>query len=453
MATLGKIGYDWTMNLYDQAWQLTDLLEGTDMVYLRCEPEVPDFTVRASFKIIVCRTMTPNQTRKVELKATPDNISNIIALCDETIFNKEHVKRLFVWGLKSLCTYFHAFNPKFVTPDNNIIDLKVIEGFLGVRKNRPENLVEALNRTKIAVQFKDWQEVYKLIHQPLSLRVLPSIETTPLLNDRSRKCEYPYYEIEGQINGRMNCLKKYANSYLPHNMGPDVRAELKPQGYALRFCTADFRHCEVNVLQWLSGDEILKEILDSGGDLHRRIYEIVTGNTCDTDKKRALSKKMFLPVMYGCGPKGLATNLDVSESVGAELCRRIYHSFPTATHWMQERQEEAKKGVVFDYFGRPRKFQEGKAYLFRNTSVQAVAATVCQEKLIELWKSLDGVARLAFSVHDGYGIVCEIPNAKQTYKIVKESLEAESNLCEGLKMKVEVKFGSRLSNMKVLWKD
>ena len=436
------------MNLYDQSWQLTDLVEGTDTVYLRCEPEVPDFTIRAVFKIIVW-----NRTQKVELEANPDNIMSLIALFDATIFNKDCVKRLLVWGLKSLSTYFHAFNPKFVTPSNNIIDLKIIEAFLGIRKIRPENLIEALNRTKVAIQFKGWQAIYKTIHLPLSLRVLPSIETTPVLNDRSRKCEYPYYEIEGQINGRLNCLKKYANSYLPHNMGPDVRAEIKPKGYSLRFCTADYRHCEVNVLQWLSGDEILKDILESGGDLHVRIYEIVTGNTCDTDKKRNLSKKMFLPVMYGCGPKGLATNLDVSESVGEELCRRIYHSFPTATHWMKERQNEAKLGVVYDHFGRPRKYKEGMSYQFRNTSVQAVAATVCQEKLIELWKSLDGVARLAFSVHDGYGIICDIPNAKPTYMAVKKSLESESKLCPGLNMKVEVKFGSRLDNMKVLWHD
>ena len=441
-----KFWYHLGMNTYDQSWQLADLLEGTDVVYLRLEPEVPDFTVRASFKIVVW-----NLKNKVELDVTPDNVRQIVGLLDATVFDKEVIGKLFVWNLKPLCTYFHAFCPKFVSPQNNIIDLRVIEGFLGIRKNRPENLVEALNRTKIVVQFKDWHKTYKNIHQPLFLRVLPSIETTPLLNDRSRKCEYPYYEIEGQTNGRMNCLKKYANSYLPHNMGSEVREHLKPKGYGLRLCTSDFRHCEVTVLQWLSGDETLKEILDSGADLHVRIYEIVTGNSCDTENKRNLSKKMFLPVMYGCGPKGLAKNLDVSESVGEELCRRIYHSFPTATHYLKERQEEAKKGVVKDYFGRPRKFKEDESYKFRNTSVQAVAATVCQEKLIALWKSLNGVARLVFSIHDGYGMICDVPHAKQTYEVTKETLESESELCPGLKMKTEIKFGSRLSNMRVLW--
>ena len=437
------------MNMYDAAWQLADLLEGQKSVFMRMEPEVPDFTVRASFKVLIW-----SLRRKLEIEVDSSNIPSVISLFDQTIFNKDRVDRLYVWGLKSLCTYLRAFCPKFVTPTTNLIDLKIIESFLGVRKNRPENAVEAINRVKLAVQHKNWQKLYKAIHLPLSLRVLPSIETTPLLNDVSRKSVYPYYEIEGQTSGRMNCLNKYANSYLPHNMGPDVRSALKPRGEGMRLCTADFKSCEVAVLQWLSDDERIKEILDSGEDLHRTIYEVITGDQCDTEAKRNISKKMFLPVMYGCGPKGLAANLDVSESVGAELFQRIRKSFPTATHFMLDRQNEAKNGVVTDYFGRPRKYPEGKAYLFRGISVQAAAATVCQEKLISLWKALDGeTARLAFSIHDGYGIVCDVPNAKQTYETIRDTLESESVLCAGLKMKVAIKFGIRLSNMKTLWRD
>ena len=434
---------------YDTAWQLADLLEGQKSIFMRMEPEVPDFTIRASFKILIW-----SLRQKLVIEVDPSNIQYVISLFDQNIFNKDRVDRLYVWGLKPLCTYLRAFCPKFVTPTTNLIDLKIIESFLGVRKKRPENAVEAINRVKLAVQHKNWQKLYKAIHLPLSLRVLPSIETTPLLNDETRKSVYPYYEIEGQTNGRMNCLNKYANSYLPHNMGTEVRSVLKPRGEGMRLCTADFKSCEVAVLQWLSGDEKIKEILDSGEDLHRAIYKIVTGDQCDSDSKRNISKKMFLPVMYGCGPKGLAVNLDVGEPVGAELLQRIRKNFPTATHFMMERQKEAKSGRVTDYFGRPRQFPEGESYRFRNTAVQAVAATVCQEKLIALWKSLDGeTARLAFSVHDGYGIVCDIPNAKQTYETVKDTLESESILCPGLKMKVAVKFGTRLSNMKTLWRD
>jgi hypothetical protein len=441
------------MNLYDAAVQISELLETNRAVFLKTEPEVPDHTENAPFKIIIC-----GNEQRVEFEVESKDVMPLVAQFDATLFNKECVDRLYVYNFKSFATYFHAQCPhKFVlpSPQQVFIDLKVVENFLGIRgKKSPENLVEAVNRTKHAVEHKTWQLVYKAVHLPLSLKVLPVIETTALLNEDAKRSEYPYYEIEGQINGRMNCLKKFAKSYLPHNMGPDVKRALKPKGYGNRFLYADFRHCEVTVLQWLSGDPQLKEILDSGDDLHRRIYEILTNDKCDTDTKRNMSKLIFLPVMYGCGASRLGELIGVPETVAKELINRIKMAFPVAWRWMMDVQEAAKKGPVLDRLGRPRTFEENKSYLARDFVVQGVAATVCQEKLIELQFALNSErAYIAFTVHDGFGLVCKIEAARETYLKVKEILEGESRLCPGLRMKVEVKFGAKLDKMKVLWKD
>lgn len=437
------------MNLYDASWQIADLLETNRAVFLRMEPEVPDFTIGAAFKVIISGTNS-----KVVLDVSPQDMMNLVALFDATIFDKEMVDRLYVWDIKAFASYFRHVTQKYLTPTNSLIDLKIIESFLNIRKNPPENLVEAVNRTKLIVKHKSWQSVYKSVHLPLALRVLPSIETSPLLNEETKRPEYPYYEIEGQINGRMNCLKKFTKTYLPHNMGPDVRKVLKPRGYGLRFLCSDFRHCEVTVLQWLSGDLKLKEILDSGSDLHEKVYEIITDDPCNTENKRKLSKKMFLPVMYGCGTSGLAHNLGVNEGVAGELIGRIKHQFKTAWEWMIARQQEAKNGTITDYFGRPRLFAEKESYLARNFSVQGVAATVCQEKLIDLHEVVnrEEKSNIVFSIHDGFGLVCKTEFAHEAFKMVKQVCEAESALCPGLKMKVEIKFGIRLDQMKVLWK-
>lgn len=441
------------MNLHDAAWQLSEFLENNRAVYVKTEPEVPDFTTSLPFKIVIWGTKS-----KVELEATASNLTFLIGLFDSTIFSKDCVDRLYVWNLKSLLSYVKAVTGKFVSPAVPIIDLKIIENFLNIRKNVPENLIEAVNRTKLAVADKSWrqfQNLYKAIHLPLALRVLPSIETNPLLNEETRQRVYPYYEIEGQINGRMNCMKKFVKCYLPHNMGPDVRKVLKPLGYGMRFLCSDFRHCEVTVLQWLSGDLNLKQILDSGADLHERIYEIITGDPCNSEKKRAYSKQMFLPVMFGCGAVGLGKALGVNENIGAELIARIKYHFRTAWDWMYARQEEAKKaGIAFDYFGRPRTFTSDDAYHARDFAIQGVAATACQEKLIELNAALDSEkASVVFSVHDGFGLVIAIEHAKETYKLVKSICESESKLCPGLQMKVKIKFGAKLDAMKELWRN
>lgn len=437
------------MDLYDVAWHLSDILETNRAVFLKLEPEVPDFTISAPFKAIVC-----GMKDRIEIEVTPQNIMSVVGMFDATIFDKEKVERLYVWNFKSLVTYFHYFTQKFITPSNSLIDLKIIESFLNiVGKKSPENLVEVINRTKLAVQHKGWQTLYKSVHLPLALRVLPTIESTPLLNEAAKRPEHPYYEIEGQINGRLNCLKKFTKCYLPHTMGPDVTSALKPKGYGYRFLYTDFHYCEICVLQWLSKDEVLGEMLETGVDLYSHFYQKVTGDPCDSESKRKKGKMMLIAVIYGSGGAGLAKSLGVPEAIGVELIRRIELTIPTACGWLDEQQRKAKSGQITDYFGRPRKFTE--AYLARNFVVQGVAATVCQELLIELHKVLTNKedAYIAFSVHDGYGLVVRTQKAREIYKLVKQTLQAESKLCPGLKMKVDIKFGAKLNSMKVLWKD
>jgi len=438
------------MSLEEIALLLAELLESNKSVFVKTEPEVLDFTDSVLSKIIVCGTNS-----RVEVDISSSNVASIMGLLDATIFNNELVNRVYFWNFKSLASFCKYHTTKFVTPANNVLDLKVIEAFLGIHKNTPDNFIEAVNRLNVVAQNRDWPAIYKSIHIPLSYRVLPSIESTGLLNSDARRTEHPYYEIEGQTHGRLSCSKKFSKCYLPHNMGPDIRKAMKPRGYGLRFATADYRFCEIVVLQWLSGDQKLKEILDSGADLHSRIYEIVTGDTCDTDIKRKMSKKMFLPVVYGLGPKGLADNLKIPESAAIKVRTNINTIFSTAMNWVLEKQKIAQEGgIVKDYFGRPRKYDPSEAYSARNLVIQSVAATVCQEKMIELWKALrDTESKLAFSVHDCYGVICSTQDAKATYRIMKDTLEAESKLCPGLKMSVEIKFGARLDDMRVLWKD
>lgn len=434
------------MEYKDAAWHISEMLEPGKSAYLRMDPETPDFTDRSGFKAVVC-----NAKNKVEVDIDSSNVIQVASFFDWTIFNKEVVPHLYAWNFKAFASYFRAFCPipKFVTPANAVIDLKPIEGFLGIQKKRPENFMEAVNRTKAATELEGWQAVYKKIHLPLSLRVLPAIETNSLLDTQVRKPVYPYYEIEGQVFGRMNCARQFRYCYLPHNMGGDVQAALRPTGYGWRFVVADFKYCEIAVLQWLSQDGKLKELLESGDDLYTQFCDVIDFKC---ENKREVSKQMLIAFIYGIGGKSLGEILNIPQNVAEELIRRIEIVLPEATRWLRDRQEEAKAGVVRDYFGRPRNLSS-EPYKARNFNVQAVAATVCQERLIELWKVLDTEsAKLAFSVHDGFGMLCRSESAKKTYDIVKQSLESESALCPGLKLKVQIKFGMQLDKMKVFWK-
>ena len=266
--------------------QISELLKNNRVLFLRTVPESPDFTNNSKFKVIVS-----GYEESVELEVYSNQLIDLIGLFDATIFDKSNVDILYVWNIKSLATYFHFKTGKYFTPNLLFYDLKIIENFFNIRKNIPNNLEESINRMNVFSKHKNWQMVYKNIHMPMSLRVLPSIESTPILDEESKKPVYPYYEIEGQTNGRMNCYNKFANCYLPHNMGFETKSILKPRGYNMLFASSDFRHCEVTVLQWLSDDPRLLQLLESGEDLHQSIYEIITGDSCNSDVKRNISKK------------------------------------------------------------------------------------------------------------------------------------------------------------------
>lgn len=435
------------MDIYEAAIHLGELFQKTKVVYLYADPDVPDFTSHQEVKVILV-----GGQKQIEIDLNRNNVDAVMGQM-ALVFDKEYINTVLTWNLKSLFSYLRSYNHRIIEPNNSVIDLHVVANFLGLQKTKPTGLIEAVALSKEIIQNNVWKPVYKNIHKPLMIRVLPSLETTPLLDEADRFSKYSYYEIEGQANGRLRCAKKLDRGYIPHTLGPEQKESLKPKGYGHCFMSTDIRHCEVTVLQWLSDDPVLKKILDSGEDLYKEIYHLITGNVCDTDTKRDLGKRMFLPVMYGCGSGRLGELMSVPQEVAKELINRIHRIFSVASNWLLARQNEAKEnGVSIDYFGRPRVFTED-FYKVRNFVVQGVAATACLEKLIQLHDALKKTeAKLCFSVHDGYGILCPTNDPKAIYQLVKGVIEKESTICPGLLLKQESKFGKKLNHMKVLWR-
>jgi len=423
---------------------LADMFDRQRPVYLYTEPEVLDFTSTDVGKVILA-----GGKHRIEFDIDPDEIKLVLGSLGVSAFDKDCASSLVTWNLKSLLSYakYHTGTvPEITAP---ILDLQVIENFLGVSQAKPSSISEAINRLKTASECKSWKPLYRKLHLPLIVETLPALETFPLLNSADRNACHAHYEVEGQQNGRLKCAKRFERNYLAHTMGPDQKASLKPRGYQLSFMVADISNCEVTVLQWLSGDKQLKAIMESGKDLYREIYRIVTNDVCDSDNKRKMAQNMFLAVIYGSMSKGLAETLNVSEGVAKELRKRILHSFPTCMEWLQDQQDAAKDGVITDYFGRPRNFQDAP-YRARNFVVQGVAATACLEKLVDLHRKLEkSPTQLCFTVHDGYGLVVPEDRIFETAKAVRSVLEAPSGVCPDLTMRVKIETGATLDKMAI----
>ncbi len=211
----------------------------------------------------------------------------------------------------------------------------------------------------------------------------------------------------------------------------------------------DYRNMEVTMLQWLSGDDRLGQVLALDEDFYKVVFKLVSNTPCDTEKKRETCKSFFLPIIYGASAGTLSKELGISQGTAESIVNSIYNLFPISLKWIQEYQDNADV-VATDYFGRKRKFEGAKHWKVRDFAVQAPASMVCLEKLIALHNKIKGYARIACHIHDGYVVYANKVAVKGIADMAKNVLEQDSELCPGLKLRSTCKVGATLAELSVL---
>ncbi len=421
------------MNIEETSIYLAEATSKSKSLFLYTDPEVLDFTNNSGGKVIIC---TPSAKIEIPLFANIGYLRSVIGVLHTYIFNKEIT--LFSWDIKSFVSYFSFYLNKPINFECKLLDLCIVENFLGMNSGLPKNMTEMIKRFKNIIQC-NWKFHYETIHKPL-IYILSELERQPVLDIVSRHRRYAHYEIEGQANGRLRSSKKFEWNFNPHRISKEEKDAYKPRGYNKIYIYADFKNCEVSMLQWLSNDQILKKIINSKEDVYSSIYKIIAN---ESDAKKC--KSTFLPILYGCGAKTLAKVLEINEDSASQIINRTKSNFSVAYNWIIQHQRISQnKGVVVDYFGKSRSFGE-KHYLARDFVIQSPTATFCFEKLIDLYNLENKHYTLAMSIHDGYVMICDKEDFEIVAREVKEILESESKLCPGLKMKVGLKAGQTLA--------
>ncbi len=420
--------------MYEIATNLHRFLNGSTTFYISLTPEIPDFTANKEF---IISFHLPN--KKLDITVSQANILDVCSAVQQFAFKKDNI--IFCWNIKELFTYAKFYTKTLVPCESSLLDIALIERFYGIVKTAPETYLKALDRARTASQIStNWKKVYNKLFLPLTKEVIPSIETTPLLNIESGKLVYSHYQINGQSNGRCLCASVYSKSFNPHTMGDDLKSILSPVGYGKLFLYCDYRQMEVSVLCWLSKDPVLGTMLKSGKDFYKSLHVLLFGDKCKSQEDRQKCKMIFLPVIYGQSPQAMANKLSISEAEACSIVERLRKVFRVAFEWV-----EGAKGE--DYFGRKRDFSESP-YKARNFSIQAPAAMFCLEKLIALYRALSGAeAEVVYNIHDGYGIICKKNNYKEVFAIALEVLESYSELMPELAIGVSGQIGLKLDKM------
>lgn len=126
---------------------------------------------------------------------------------------------------------------------------------------------------------------------------------------------------------------------------PDYRECYIPdEGHKLVIC--DWSTQEPRFAAYLSGDERLKEIFNSGGDLYIGVARHIFGEEIEKhDPRRKAMKALVLGILYGMGYKSLAARLEISEDLAEGYINKFFESFPGMTSYV-ERQRNSGDFVV-----------------------------------------------------------------------------------------------------------
>ena len=416
----------------------------TGAVYLTATDSVLDFTSREKAKLVKVTVCSSLGSHDIPLdddwsaRIFSKTLSNVV--CCEG-------KKLLSWNWKSIVSFLLGMYGIQIDFKGTLIDLKILESYMDTRLDKPKNINEFMGRLKKVMASENWSKIHKIykeIHLPLALKIIPELESVGILTFEKI---HAYYEIAGQENGRLLSYKAFARSFVPHVISPEQKELLKPLDFDSVFVYMDYKSMEVKMLGWLSGDDEINSLCDSE-DIYKSAFEKILKSPCDSEEKRSLCKKFFLPVFYGMSAYGISEKLGLPMKTAEAIVDRIKSIFSKSYQWIESFQNKAEiDKKVSDYFGKIRLFPE-KAYKARNFAVQSPAAIFCLYHLIDLYKSLNDITKIAYNVHDGYMIYAKREKLKEVILASHKSLVSECSLFPNLVMGVSCSVGRKLTEMK-----
>jgi len=429
--------------------------------------------LKGDYFLIQCPTMDFTDTehvahidifsgdKELRLDLTRPDLPRIAGILRQSIFNRDlKPGRVICWDIKNLFSYFRHFTGEDFLVDDPpasqvdgskktplLLDLKILERYCGIINSEPSSYIEAVKRLR-RLDLSGLKKIYNKMHIPLIRDVIPYMESAYLVRGDERV--YSHYEIEGEVTGRLKARSLFKHSYNPHIMGAEEREVLKTP-YKDIFVYLDFAAWEIRIGQWLSGDEALGALFNEK-DVYFSIFETLTGKKETHPKCRKFTKNLILPVMFGAGASSISKSLEISEKNASSLIDRLYGAFPDLFSYLRSQITLIQDGFATDYFGRKRSFEQGQEYKAMNFCIQSPAATVCLLKLVDLYRALKfkKLGRLAFSVHDGFGILCNREEFNGVVGLATEVLESESEVYPGLRLKVAASAGMSLGKLKEL---
>ena len=258
------------------------------------------------------------------------------------------------------------------------------------------------------------------------------------------------------VTGRLSSSDpNFQNIPIKTEIGRSIRRAFVPGEKGMFIMSADYSQIELRVMAHVSGDEGLTEAFRNGEDIHTttaaKVFSVETADV--TREMRRKAKEVNFGIMYGIGPYGLATRLDIPQSEGKEIIEKYFERFPKVQQYIHDTLAKARHdGYVSTLLGRRRFLPDinsrngnVRANAERqaiNMPIQGTAADMIKLAMIKIHKRImneEVRMKMLLQVHDELVFEVGKSEERKARKIVEE--EMKSALPLNVPLEVEVGVG------------
>lgn len=177
---------------------------------------------------------------------------------------------------------------------------------------------------------------------------------------------FPNFKLHGTVTGRTSCTDPNLQQ-VPRD--PIIRNLVgAPEGWSV--VEIDYSQAELRIAAIMSGDETMKRIYQTGGDIHTHTYEMITGEKVSDDKyikkeQRKKAKAVNFGFVYGMGWRKFKIyardnyGVDLTDKEAEQWRERFFQAYHFLPKWhSKQRRIVQSMGQVRSPIGRLRRLPD-----------------------------------------------------------------------------------------------
>lgn len=216
------------------------------------------------------------------------------------------------------------------------------------------------------MQLRDKHPIVELILKYRGVNIQISHFIDGWINRMWGRRLFPNFKLHGTVTGRTSCTDPNLQQ-VPRD--PIIRNLVgAPEGWSV--VEIDYSQAELRIAAIMSGDETMKRIYQTGGDIHTHTYEMITGEKVSDDKyirkeQRKKAKAVNFGFVYGMGWRKFKIyardnyGVDLTDKEAEQWRERFFQAYHSLPKWhAKQRRIVQSMGQVRSPIGRLRRLPD-----------------------------------------------------------------------------------------------